>query len=153
MPSLGRIEQLPAVKAIGIQFLKAHQEVYVRSGGRIGHRLFGTRNLILRTVGAKTGAQRVNALTYAPDGDSFVIVASNGGAAKSPGWYHNLRARPETEVQVGTRRIPARAKVVLGDDPDRDRLWRLVNAHNDNRYRGYQRATDRVIPIVVLSPR
>jgi deazaflavin-dependent oxidoreductase (nitroreductase family) len=155
--NLGKIEQSAAVRAIGIRLLKVHQEVYVRSGGRVGHKLFGTRNLILRTVGAKSGKARVNALTYARDGAGddapYVIVASMGGAPKSPGWYHNLRGRPDAEIQVGTRRIPVTARAVLGDDPDRDRLWQLVNRHNDNRYTGYQRHTTRTIPVVVLSPR
>jgi deazaflavin-dependent oxidoreductase (nitroreductase family) len=151
--NLGKLEELPAVKAVGIRLLKVHQEIYDRSGGRVGHRLFGTRNLLLRTVGAKSGAARTNALTYARDGAGYVIVASLGGAPKSPGWYHNLRAHPDAEIQVGTRRIPVTARAVLGDDPDRERLWRLVNDHNDNRYTAYQRATTRTIPIVVLTPR
>jgi deazaflavin-dependent oxidoreductase (nitroreductase family) len=151
--NLGKLETLPAVQAVGIRFLKAHQLVYERSGGRIGHRLAGTRNLLLRTVGAKTGQPRTNALTYARDGADYVVVASMGGAPRSPGWYHNLRARPEAEIQVGTRRMPVRARVVGPDDPDRERLWRLVNRHNSDRYTNYQRATSRPIPVVVLSPR
>jgi F420H(2)-dependent quinone reductase len=151
--NLGRIEENPLVKTVGIQLLKAHQAVYERSGGRVGHRLFGTRNLLLRTVGAKTGQPRTNALSYARDGKDYVIVASMGGAPKSPGWYHNLRAQPDVEIQIGTRQIPVTARSVLGDDPDRQRLWQLVNASNDNRYSAYQRATSREIPVVVLSPR
>ncbi len=149
---LGPIEELPAVKALGIQLLKVHQEVYVRSGGRIGHRLFGTRSLILRTTGAKTGAQRTNALTYARDGADYVIVASMGGAPRSPGWYHNLRAHPDAEIQVGTKRIPVTAQPVLGDDPDRERLWALADRANDGRYTAYQRNTSRTIPVVRLTP-
>ena len=151
--NLGKIEELPPVKAVGMRLLKVHQEVYVRSGGRIGHRLFGTRNLILRTVGAKTGRPRTNALSYARDGRDYVIVASMGGAPTSPGWYHNLRARPEADIQVGTKHIAVTARTVLGDDPDRERLWGLVNASNYNRYTAYQRNTERTIPIVVLTPR
>ena len=148
-----RIEQIPAVKAIGVQALRVHQFVYVNSGGRIGHHLAGTRSLILRTVGAKTGAQRTNALTYAKAGDEYLVVASNGGAQRSPGWYHNLRSNPEVEIQVGTRRIPVRARPVLPGDADRDRFWTIVNDHNRNRYRAYQKVTSRPIPIIALRPR
>jgi deazaflavin-dependent oxidoreductase (nitroreductase family) len=151
--NLGKIESIPAVKAVGVRFLKVHQMVYERSGGRIGHRLAGTRSLLLRTVGAKTGQPRTNALTYAKDGADYIVVASMGGAPRSPGWYHNLRAQPEAEIQVGTRRIPVTARAVLPGDPDRDRLWRLADDNNDHRYSNYQKATTRPIPVVVLTPR
>ena len=68
--NMTRFETIPAVRAADIRLLKAHQFVYERSGGRIGHRLANTRNLLLRTVGAKSGAARTNALTYARDGES-----------------------------------------------------------------------------------
>lgn len=151
--NLVRLETLPLVRAVGIRALHVHQFVYERSGGRIGHRLAGTRNLLLRTVGAKTGARRVNALTYARDGDNYVVVASMGGAPRSPGWYHNLKASPEAEIQVGTTRIPVTARFVMPGDAERDRLWRLVNKVNSGRYDNYQRATTRPIPVVVLAPR
>jgi F420H(2)-dependent quinone reductase len=151
--NLSKIESLPAVQAIGVRVLKVHQLVYERSGGRLGHRLAGTRNLLLRTVGAKTGAHRTNALSYARDGGDYVIVASMGGAPRSPGWYHNLRARPDVEIQVGTKRFPVTARPVLPGDPDRERLWTLVDAHNSGRYSNYQTLTSRPIPLVVLTPR
>src|SRR3954451_4032074 len=132
--NLTKLETIPAVQAVGIRFLHLHQLVYERSGGRIGHRLGGTRNLLLRTVGAKSGQPRTNALTYARDGRTYVIVASMGGAPKSPGWYHNLRAAPDVEIQVGTRHLAVRASFVLPGDPERDRLWALVNRNNGNRY-------------------
>ena len=151
--NLTSLETLPPVRALGIRLLKVHQLVYERSGGRIGHRLGGTRNLLLRTVGARTGQPRTNALSYAADGDEYVVVASMGGAPRSPGWYHNLRAQPDAEIQIGTRRILVRARTVLPGDPDRDRLWRLADANNSGRYSNYQKATDRPIPVVVLTPR
>jgi deazaflavin-dependent oxidoreductase (nitroreductase family) len=150
--NLGKLETLPAVQKIGIQGLKLHQLIYERSGGRIGHHLFGTRALLLRTVGAKTGQRRTNALTYARDGADYVIVASMGGAPRSPGWYHNLRADPEVEIQIGTRRMRATARAVLPGDPDRDRLWQLADRNNSGRYSAYQKLTSRPIPIVVLTP-
>ncbi|MFN2561593.1 MAG: nitroreductase family deazaflavin-dependent oxidoreductase [Jatrophihabitans sp.] len=151
--NLGKIESIPVVKAIGVRVLKVHQLVYERSGGRIGHRLAGTRSLLLRTVGAKTGQPRTNALTYVKDGADYVVVASMGGAPRSPGWYHNLRADPDVEIQVGTRRIQVTARTVLPGDPDRERLWQLADENNEGRYRAYQKQTSRPIPVVVLSPR
>lgn len=151
--NLTKLETNPLVQAIGVRALKVHQEIYERSGGRIGHRLAGTRNLLLRTVGAKTGQPRVNALSYAQDGRDYVVVASMGGAPRSPGWYHNLRAKPEAEIQVGTKRLPVTARAVLPGDPDRDRLWKLADKNNSGRYSNYQKATSRPIPVVVLTPR
>ena len=151
--NLTKLETFPVVRSIGIRALKVPQLVYERSGGRIGHRLANTRNLLLRTVGAKSGQPRTNALTYARDGRDYVVVASMGGAPRSPGWYHNLRANPAAEIQVGTRRIPVTARFVGPGDLDRERLWDLVNRNNSNRYANYQTLTDRPIPVVVLSPR
>jgi len=152
---LEKLETMPGVQKMGAQALKVHQFIYDRSGGRIGHRLIGAgiKSLLLRTVGAKTGQPRTNALTYVRDGDSYVVVASMGGAPRSPGWYHNLRANPEVEIQVGRRRMPARARVVLPGDPDRERLWKLADDNNSHRYRNYQRLTSRPIPVVLLTPR
>jgi deazaflavin-dependent oxidoreductase (nitroreductase family) len=151
--NLSRIENNPLVKAVGIQGLKVHQFIYERTGGRVGHNLFGTKSLLLHTVGAKTGQPRTNALTYAKDGDSYVVVASMGGAPRSPGWYHNLRKTPDAEINVGTRRFGVTARFVMPGDPDRDRLWALADRHNSNRYTAYQKLTSRPIPVVVLSPR
>jgi deazaflavin-dependent oxidoreductase (nitroreductase family) len=141
-----------AVLRVGVQALKVHQEIYVRSGGRIGHRFpFAPPSLILRTVGNKTGLPRVNALTYANDGDDVLIVPSNGGASRAPGWFFNLQAEPKTQIQLGTETRSVTARTVWPEDPGYDRLWQIVNANNSNRYRFYQRRTDRPIPVVVLS--
>lgn len=149
---LSQLETLPPVRAIGVRLLKVHQMIYERSGGRVGHRLGPTRALLLHTVGAKTGRPRTNALTYARDGADYVVVASMGGAPHSPGWYHNLVAQPEVEIQIGTRRMPATARAVLPGDPDRARLWELADKNNAGRYSQYQHLTDRPIPVVVLTP-
>jgi F420H(2)-dependent quinone reductase len=80
--------------------------LYLRTNGRIGHRMPGMPPfLMLHTTGAKTGALRSTALTYARDGQDFSVVASTGGAPTSPGWYHNRRNKPQVEINVGTRRI------------------------------------------------
>jgi deazaflavin-dependent oxidoreductase (nitroreductase family) len=76
-----------------------------------------------------------------------------GGAPRSPGWYHNLKADPQVEIQVGTKRLPVTARTVLPGDPDRERLWELADTNNAGRYTAYQRATSRPIPVVVLAPR
>ena len=134
-------------------FLRLHNLVYQKTGGWVGHRIPGMPpNLLLHTVGAKTGQPRTTSLTYARDGDSYLIVASNAGARHYPAWYHNLRARPDCEINVGPRRLAVTARQVNPDDADYPRLWRLVNENNANRYAGYQSRTPRPIPVFVLAP-
>ncbi|OBJ04604.1 nitroreductase [Mycobacterium alsense] len=137
-----------------LRFLGLHDAIYQKTGGWIGHRVPGMPpNLLLHTVGARTGRPRTTSLTYASDGDSYLIVASNAGANRYPGWYHNLRKRPDCGINVGPKRIAVTAREVGPDDADYARLWEIVNANNADRYHGYQRRTTRPIPIFVLTSR
>lgn len=139
-------------KALGL-FVRVHDALYQRTNGLIGHRIPGAPNsLLLHTVGARTGLPRTSALSYARDGDSYLVVASNGGDPRAPGWYHNLKADPHVEINVGPRRFAVTAVPVLSTDPDYARLWRIVNANNADRYDGYQARTTRPIPVVRLTP-
>jgi deazaflavin-dependent oxidoreductase (nitroreductase family) len=133
--------------------LAVHHRIYKGTRGLIGHRLIGVPTLMLRTTGRRSGAERTNSLVYAKDGADWLVVASNGGADKPPAWLHNLRAKPEVEVQVGRSRHAAAAREVAPDDPDYERLWKIVNDNNRDRYTEYQKQTDRPIPVVVLTPR
>ena len=134
-------------------FVRVHDRIYQGSRGWIGHRIPGAPNsLLLHTVGAKTGLPRTNSLSYARDGAAYLVVASNGGDRRAPGWYHNLKAQPRAEINVGPRRFAVTAATVLPDDPDYQRLWRIVNANNANRYDAYQARTTRPIPVIRLTP-
>jgi deazaflavin-dependent oxidoreductase (nitroreductase family) len=135
------------------QVLRIHDAVYRNTNGWIGHRTLGIPSLLLHTVGAKTGQARTASLTYARDGGNYLIVASKGGDPKAPGWYHNLKADPNVEINVGPKRFGVTAKPVLPDDPDYARLWQIVNKNNGDRYTAYQKKTSRPIPVVVLTPR
>ena len=128
-----------------------HTLLYRLSRGLVGHRMPGmAAMLLLDHVGAKSGKARTTPLVYIEDGDAFVIVASKGGHPKHPAWFHNLRANPETTIQVGPRKIPVTARVAT--DAERERLWpEVVRAYSG--YEGYQRRTDRKIPLVMLEPR
>jgi deazaflavin-dependent oxidoreductase (nitroreductase family) len=119
------------------------------SGGRVSLAV-GYPVLLLFHVGAKSGTRRETALVYRGDGDDIVLVASKGGAAKHPGWYHNLMANPECEVLARGRSGRYVAREAEGEE--RERLWALVN----DLYAGYQtyqgRTGGRRIPVLVLSP-
>ncbi|HYB22178.1 MAG TPA: nitroreductase family deazaflavin-dependent oxidoreductase, partial [Solirubrobacteraceae bacterium] len=115
------------------QVLKLHEALYKRSGGRVGHRMIGVPSLLLTTTGAKTGNLRTSALVYARDSADYLLVASNGGSDSSPAWLHNIRNRPEVEIQIGRRRMSGTARVIESADEEYDRLWWLVNENNHDR--------------------
>ena len=134
------------------QVLRVHEKLYVRSDGRVGHRMIGVPTLLLRTTGRRSGVIRTNALVYARDGDDYLVVASNGGADRAPAWLHNVRANPDVEIQVGRDRRRATARIVERTDPQHERLWKIVNDNNGDRYTAYQEKTDRPIPVIALTP-
>lgn len=140
----------PLRGAMGL-FLKVHQWLYETTDGRIGASLGNRPMLLLRTVGRKSGLPRTAALLYVRDGDSYVVVASKGGAPENPGWLHNLLAAPDVEIQVGRDRIPVRARIAEGEE--RTRLWARADQVNQGQYDAYQSRTSREIPVVVLDPR
>ncbi len=128
--------------------LTVHQWLYEYSDGRIGATLGGRPMLLLRTVGRRTGQPRTAALLYVRDGDAYVVIASKGGSPRHPGWFHNLIAKPDVEIQVGRERIAVRARVAEGKE--RSRLWARADEVNRGQYAEYQSRTNRVIPVVVL---
>jgi deazaflavin-dependent oxidoreductase (nitroreductase family) len=129
----------------------AHATVYRVTNGLVGHRIPGLPPmLLLDHVGAKSGVKRTTPLLYLTDGDDLVIVASKGGHPKHPSWLHNLRAHPDTTVQVGSEHRPVHARVA--NPEERARLWpRVVGTYSS--YDDYQRRTNREIPLVILEPR
>ncbi|MEQ0558642.1 nitroreductase family deazaflavin-dependent oxidoreductase [Amycolatopsis sp. NEAU-NG30] len=122
---------------------------YLASGGTEGHESDGLRLLLLATTGRRTGLPRRTCLIYGTSGDDFVVVASKGGADEDPEWFKNLVAEPSVGVQVGTRRFTARARVA--SPAERERLWPgLVEMFP--LYAEYAQKTERVIPVVLLTP-
>jgi deazaflavin-dependent oxidoreductase (nitroreductase family) len=136
-----------------------HANRYLASGGADGHLYkatpagYGERtvpSLLLTTTGRKSGEKFIFPLYYGDTGDgSYIIVASKGGAPQHPGWYRNLVANPEVEVQVGTAKMTARARTATGEE--RARLWRKALEFWPP-YADYQKKTEREIPVVVLDP-
>jgi deazaflavin-dependent oxidoreductase (nitroreductase family) len=128
----------------------AHVQIYRLTGGRVGHRIPGLApTLLLDHVGAKSGIRRTTPLLYIEDPPNVVIVASKGGYPQHPAWYHNLRANPETTIQIGSERRLVRARVAGPEE--RERLWPMV-VEAYSGYADYQERTDREIPVVILEP-
>jgi len=119
--------------------------------GRVGPPFEGTPLLLLHHTGARSGAAYVNPLAYLRDGDRYVVFASKGGAPSNPDWYHNLKAHPEVEVEIGTETVPVRANEATG--AERDRLF-STQAERSPAFAEYQeKAGARLIPVIVLEPR
>jgi len=120
MPGVGS----PVAKWMGNQMIKRAR----RKGS--------TKTLVLTTIGAKTGQRRET------------LLASFGGNAKNPAWYHNLAAHPDqVEIEVGGRKVKVTATQLSG--AEREAAWDRVVAAQP-RYAGYAKKTDRVIPIIRL---
>jgi F420H(2)-dependent quinone reductase len=134
------------------QVLKLHEQIYKSTGGRFGHHMIGVPTLLLDTTGRRSGQTRTNALVYARDGSDYLLVASNGGSDNPPAWLHNLRANPDVEVQIARERRKGTARIVESSDADYERLWKIVNENNHDRYAAYQKQTSRPIPVVAVSP-
>lgn len=126
-----------------------HRFWYRVSNGRIGGR-FGKLNvLLLTTTGRKSGRPWTTPLTYLQDGENLVVIASNGGAARHPTWYLNLRADPAATLELPGRTISASAETASPEE--KARLWpRIVEMYGG--YADYQRRTSRDIPVVILRP-
>jgi deazaflavin-dependent oxidoreductase (nitroreductase family) len=133
------------------RLMRGHTAAYRATRGLIGHRFPGSPPmLLLDHVGAKSAVKRTSPLVYGRDGENLILVASKGGYPKNPAWLHNLRANPDTSVQVGASVRPVCAHVA--DAAERARLWPLMVSVYGG-YADYAKRTAREIPVVVLSPR
>ncbi|MGX7673406.1 nitroreductase family deazaflavin-dependent oxidoreductase [Plantactinospora sp. DSM 117369] len=131
-------------------WVSAHIRRYLATDGAEGHDYHGFPTLLITTRGRRTGALRRTALIYGRDGDRYVVVASNGAAARDPSWFLNLLADPVVRVQVRADRFVARARVA--DPVERPRLWELM-AGIFPMYRTYAGQAPRQIPVVLLERR
>jgi deazaflavin-dependent oxidoreductase (nitroreductase family) len=122
---------------------------YLASGGTEGHESNGMHMLVLATTGRRTGEPRRTCLIYGRNGGDFVVVASKGGADEDPDWFKNLQTDPSAGVQVAACRFTARARVA--SPAEREALWPQM-AGIFPLYDEYAEKTDRVIPIVILTP-
>ncbi len=129
--------------------MRAHSALYRATGGKVAGKVGGNPVLLLTTTGRKSGQQRTTPLLYLADAQSFVVVASAGGAPKHPAWWLNLKTNPEATIEVGERRM--RVQGEEAGPEEKARLWpKLVAMYSG--YSDYQRKTNREIPIGILHP-
>src|SRR5262245_7820945 len=125
-------------------------ERFEASDGASSKLLRGRPVIVLTSVGAKTGKLRKTALMRVEHDGGYAVVASRGGAAHNPAWYHNLKANPHVELQDGAVKHDYTAREL--DGPERATWWdRALEVWPD--YASYQTRTRRVIPVFVLEPR
>jgi len=126
-----------------------HVRRYQETDGEVGYEWNGVPTLLLTTTGRKSGEPRISPLIFGRDGDDYLIVASVGGMPNHPAWYLNLQADPHASIQVRGEHIDVVARTASPEE--KPRLWRIVNEVWPN-YDVYQSRTERVIPVVILSP-
>lgn len=117
--------------------------------GRVGGMFEGMPLLLLHHTGAKSASSYINPLAYHSDGDRYIIFASKAGAPTNPDWYHNLKAHPHVQIEVGPETIDVIATEATGEE--RERLF-TEQVKRAPQFAEYAEKTDRVIPVIVLSP-
>lgn len=135
----------PDLTLLGEEHVRRYQE----TDGEVGYIWNGVPTLLLTTTGRRTGQRYTTPMIFGRDGDDYLVIASQGGAPVHPNWYRNLVANPNAEIQVKGDRIPVVARTASEDD--KPRLWKIMTESWPN-FDAYQTRTDRVIPLVVLTP-
>jgi deazaflavin-dependent oxidoreductase (nitroreductase family) len=140
----------PLTKVIIKWMSRANTFLYKKTNGKVGGKfLKGAPVALLTTIGRKTGEPRVSPLLYLREGDRVVLVASQGGAAKNPMWYLNLKANPKVTVQIKNETLHLTARDAT--EAERAQYWpKLVAMYSS--FDDYQSWTDRVIPVVICDP-
>jgi deazaflavin-dependent oxidoreductase (nitroreductase family) len=124
-------------------------EEFRANEGRVGAPFEGVPLVLLHHTGARTGTERINPLAVQLDGGRYVVFASKAGAPSNPDWYHNLKAHPDTRIEFGTDTIDVVAGEATGEE--RERLFR-TQAERVPSFADYEQKTDRVIPVMILTP-
>jgi deazaflavin-dependent oxidoreductase (nitroreductase family) len=119
------------------------------NGGKVGGGFEGAPMLLLHHTGAKSGKERVNPMVYQAVDAGYAVFASKGGAPDNPDWYHNLKANPEAEIEVGTERKRVRAREVTG--AEREPIWERQKQVMPG-FADYEKKTSRIIPVMILEP-
>jgi deazaflavin-dependent oxidoreductase (nitroreductase family) len=127
-----------------------HVALYRMSGGRVGNKIADLPVLLITTFGRKSGLSYTNPVVYIKDGHDYLVSASTGGMDWHPGWYLNLKQRPEVKIEIGDKTFNVQA--VIMDGEERKRLYEKFKAASSN-FMKYENGTSREIPVVRLVPK
>ena len=125
-------------------------EEFRANEGRVGGYFEGKPILLLHHKGARSGTERVSPVMYERLDNGFAVFASKSGADTNPDWFHNVKAYPETKVEIGTETIPVTARVA--GSAEREPIWAGWKQANPN-FAEYELKTARQIPVVILERR
>jgi deazaflavin-dependent oxidoreductase (nitroreductase family) len=125
-------------------------EEFRANHGKLGGNFEGAPVLLLHSIGAKSGEERVNPMMYLADGDRYLVFASAAGADRNPAWYWNLTANPDVSIEVGDQHLDVHAVELRG--AERDAKY-AVQAERYPGFAEYERKTTRTIPVLALLPR
>lgn len=131
-----------------VPYARRQAERYEASGGAEANEMIGLPVVVLTTVGAKTGKLRKTPLMRVEHDDEYVAVGSLGGAEKNPVWVYNLRANPLVELQDGPDKLDYRARELTGEERE---VWWARSVEAFPNYAGYQKKTERLIPLFLLT--
>ena len=136
---------------LGRPFMKREVAKHQRATSPEQAKFMGFPILVLTTIGAKTGQERAHILGGFPDGhDAWLVIASKGGAADHPAWFHNVAKNPDQVwVQIGNRKFKAHVESLRGTERA-DAYQRVVDVAP--QYGEYPKKTDREIPVLRVTP-
>ena len=124
-------------------------EEFRANAGNVGGPFTGAPLLLLHTIGARTGRERIHPVMYQDLGGPVAVFASKAGAPTHPDWYHNLLAKPDVTAEIGTESRRYHARTATGDE--RARIWDRQKQDYPG-FADYESKTDREIPVVILDP-
>jgi len=128
-----------------------HVSLYQKTDGKIGGEFSGRKVLLLKTVGRKSGKERIVPIVYVMDGEEFLVLASAAGAPKHPGWYWNIMADgAPVEIQVLAQTMPVQVTETEGNE--REQAYSQYKAAMDGAIEEYEKKTERVFPLLKLTP-
>ncbi len=130
-------------------FIQLHTFFYKLTGGRFGSEMGEYKILLLTTKGRQSGSEYTTPLGYFDHEDGYLIIASNGGLANHPDWYYNLKSDPQVTIQIKDQVIKAQAEIL--NSKNRTPIWEGIVAEAP-QYGEYENKTDRLIPVVWLTP-
>ena len=126
-----------------------HVTLYRMSDGKFANKIANLPILLITTFGRKSGKPHTNPVVYVKDGQDYLVSATNGGSDTDPGWYLNLKTRPEAKIEVGDTTFNVRA--VITESEERTRLYEKFKAASSNFVK-YEQGTSRVLPVIRLTP-
>jgi F420H(2)-dependent quinone reductase len=130
-------------------FLAIHSGLYRLTNGKLGGRMGNNKVLLLTTRGRKSSKAHTTPLGFFVWQGGYIIVASNGGAARNPGWYYNIKNNPKMTIQLFDQEIPVKGEILSGEA--RASAWQQVISTSP-AYANYEKSTTREIPLVLLRP-